>query len=130
MSELGGQDHSGIGFGLGLDRTLLAAQAEGRKVAPEARLDCFVVPLGDVGTKAAELATRLRRAGIRTDLSFGTRGLRGAMKAADRSGAPWVIILGSAELEAGNCQLKSMKSGEQIAVPLTDIETSLKEKLS
>ena len=130
MSELGGQDLSGIGFGLGLDRTLLAAQAEGRQLAPESRLDCFVVPLGEVGTKAAELATRLRRAGIRTDLSFGTRGLRGAMKAADRSGAPWVIILGSSELEAGNCQLKSMKTGEQIAVPLTDIETSLKEKLS
>ncbi|HNJ78757.1 MAG TPA: His/Gly/Thr/Pro-type tRNA ligase C-terminal domain-containing protein, partial [Marmoricola sp.] len=130
MSDLGGQDLSGIGFGLGLDRTLLAARAEGLNLAPASRLDCFVVPLGEVGNNAALLATRLRRAGIRTDLAFGGRGLKGAMKAADRSGAPWVLILGGSEIEAGVCQLKSMHSGAQETIPLTEIETVLKEKLA
>jgi histidyl-tRNA synthetase len=130
MSELGGQDLSGIGFGLGLDRTLLAAQAEGLRLAPESRLDCFVVPLGEVGNHAAVLTTRLRRAGIRTDMSFGGRGLKGAMKAADKSGAPWVIILGGSEIEAGVCQLKSMNSGEQVTIPLAEIDPVLKEKLA
>jgi len=130
MSELGGQDLSGIGFGLGLDRTLLAAQAEGLSLAPASRLDCFVVPLGAVGTQAAELTTRLRRAQIRSDIAFGGRGLKGAMKAADKSGAPWVIILGGTEIEAGVCQLKSMETGDQVTIPLTEIETVLKEKLA
>lgn len=130
MSDLGGQDLSGIGFGLGLDRTLLAAQAEGLRLAPASRLDCFVVPLGEVGTHAAELTTRLRRARIRSDIAFGGRGLKGAMKAADKSGAPWVIILGGSEIEAGVCQLKSMETGDQVTIPLTEIETVLKEKLA
>ena len=135
MAELGGQDLPGIGFGLGVDRTLLACQAEEIELAPERALDAYVVPVGVRGpaAAAAELATALRRSGVRTDLAYGDRSLKSAMKSADRSGAPYVVVLGERDLEAGVAQLKDMKTGEQDAVPLDELVARvvhLKEQLS
>src|SRR4029078_11189476 len=98
MAELGGQELSGIGFGLGVDRTFLACRAEGLTPEPRRALDAYVVPLGEARTRAAVLATELRRAGVRTDLAYGGRGLKGAMKGADRSGAALAIVIGGREL--------------------------------
>jgi histidyl-tRNA synthetase len=125
MGELGGQELSGIGFGLGLDRTFLACQAEGLQVGPARALDVYVVPLGAARRRAALLATELRRAGVRTDQAFGGRGLKGAMKAADRSGARYVVVLGERDLEAGTAQLKDLDSGDQHSVPLDDLASTL-----
>jgi histidyl-tRNA synthetase len=129
MAQLGGQELSGIGFGLGIDRTFLACQAEGIEPGPSRSLDVYIVPLGEARTRAALLATELRRGGIRADLSFGSRALKGAMKGADRSGAPFVIVLGERDLEHDECQIKSMDSGVQTAVPLNDVVNHLKELL-
>ena len=125
MSELGGQELSGIGFGLGLDRALLACQAEGLTPGPANALDVYVVPLGAARQRAALLVAELRRAGLRTDQGFGERGLKGAMKAADRSGAPLVVVLGERDLEAGVAQVKSMDTGDQVPVPLAELATYL-----
>ena len=89
MAVLGGQPLSGVGYGIGVDRTLLACRVEGMD-APwsEARCDVFGVPLGDAArSRLVVIAAGLRRAGVRVDLAYGGRGLKGAMKAADRSGA-------------------------------------------
>ncbi|MQW74920.1 histidine--tRNA ligase [Nocardioides sp. dk4132] len=129
MADLGGQELSGIGFGLGLDRTYLACQAEGLQVGPPSALDVYVVPLGAAGrTAAPALVAQLRRAGLRTDQVFGERGLKGAMKSADRSGAPAVVVLGERDLEAGVAQVKTMASGEQVAVPLAELVTHLTQQ--
>ncbi len=130
MSELGGQELSGIGFGLGLDRALLACQVEGLTPGPTTPLDVYVVPLGAARRQAALLVGELRAAGLRTDQVFGERGLKGAMKAADRSGAPFVVVLGERDLEAGVAQLKTMSTGEQVPVPLTDLAAYLTTSLS
>ena len=131
MEALGGQSLSGIGFGLGIDRTFLACQAEGVAAADEARVDVYVVPLGDVGRRrSAVIAAGLRRAGIRVDMAYGGRGLKGAMKGADRSGAPYTVVLGERDIEAGEAQVKTMSTGDQVAVPLDQLEHTLKEKLS
>jgi histidyl-tRNA synthetase len=127
MAELGGQELSGIGFGLGLDRTYLACQAEGLRPGPAHPLDVFIVPLGQARRRAAELALELRRSGLRTDPSFGGRGLKGAMKAADRSGAPYVVVLGERDLEQGVAQVKSMDTGDQQGIPLEQLATHLDE---
>jgi histidyl-tRNA synthetase len=129
MAELGGQELSGIGFGLGIDRTYLACRAEGLEPGPARSLDLYVVPLGAARAHAAALVTRLRRAGIRTDMAFGERGLKGAMKGADRSGAPYTLVIGERDLEQGVGQLKRMDTGDQSAVPLTDLIPRLKELL-
>ncbi len=131
MESLGGQPLSGIGFGLGVDRTFLACRAEGLDVAGQARVDVYVVPLGDEARRrAALIAAALRRAGVRVDLAYGGRGLKGAMKGADRSGATLTVVLGERDLEAGEAQVKRMSTGDQIAVPLDQLEQNIKEQLS
>lgn len=130
MQQLGGQDLSGIGFAVGIDRTLLALEAEGIDIVPESALDVYVVPLGSARERAAVLVHQLRRDGIRTDMSFGSRGLKGAMKGADRSGARWTILLGERDLAEQVGQLKDMESGEQRPVPLDQIAQHIKEQLS
>ena len=92
-------------------------------------LDAYVVPLGEARLRAAVLATELRRAGIRTDLAYGGRGLKGAMKGADRSGAAFAIVIGERDLVAGVAQVKSMDTGEQTAIPLDDLSSHLIRQL-
>ena len=79
------------------------------------------MPLGDTARRRLiVLAAALRRAGVRVDLAYGGRGLKGAMKAADRSGARFALVLGERDLEAGQVGLKDLATGEQAAVPLDD----------
>ncbi|WP_243788957.1 histidine--tRNA ligase [Saccharopolyspora gloriosae] len=122
MAQLGGAELSGVGFGLGVDRTLLACQAEGIQVGDQARCDVYCVPLGE-SAKRRLVATAggLRAAGVRADVAYGGRGLKGAMKAADRSGARFALVLGERDVEAGSAQLKDLGSGEQRSVPLDEL---------
>ncbi|MCP2258393.1 histidyl-tRNA synthetase [Streptoalloteichus tenebrarius] len=121
MAELGGQPLSGVGFGLGVDRTLLACQAEGLTVGDQARCDVFCVPLGEAAkARLVALAGQLRAAGVRVDLAYGGKSLKGAMKAADRSGARYALVLGERDLAEGAAQLKELASGEQRPVTLDE----------
>lgn len=119
MRQLGGQDLSGIGFGLGVDRTLLALRAEGKTVGETTRCDVFGVGLSEASKLVlAVAAAGLRAAGLRVDLAYGDRGLKGAMRAADRSGARWALVAGDRDVEAGVVGVKDLATGEQIAVPV------------
>ncbi|MBQ6641575.1 MAG: histidine--tRNA ligase, partial [Saccharopolyspora sp.] len=73
----------------------------------------------------AIMAGGLRAAGIRVDLAYGGKGLKGAMKAADRSGARFALVLGERDLEAGSAQLKDLSTGEQRAVALDDADSEV-----
>ncbi|MGZ4519950.1 MAG: histidine--tRNA ligase [Mycobacteriaceae bacterium] len=122
MAQLGGQSLSGIGFGLGVDRTLLALQAEGIAVGQPSRCEVFCVPLGeDAKDRMVTIAAALRGAGIRVDLAYGGRGLKGAMKAADRSGARLALMLGERDLATGRVGVKDLTTGEQREVAMVDI---------
>jgi histidyl-tRNA synthetase len=126
MATLGGQALSGIGFGLGVDRTLLACRAEGVAPWSEARCEVFGVPLGDAAKRRlVVLAAQLRRAGVRVDLAYGGRGLKGAMKAADRSGARLALVLGERDLEAGTIGVKDLTTGDQQPVALESVIESV-----
>jgi len=119
MSSLGGADVSGIGFGLGVDRILMACQAENSLPAVINQMQLFVAPITEAGKAAAfKLIAELRQAGITCDMAYGDRGLKGAMKAADKSGAKYGLVIGDDELATGNCQLKIMNSGELISSTL------------
>jgi histidyl-tRNA synthetase len=131
MAELGGRELSGVGFGLGVDRTLLACQVEGLTVSDQARCDVYCVPLGEAGKRRlVAVAADLRRAGVRADLAYGDKGLKGAMKAADRSGARFALVLGERDLESGTAQLKELTSGDQRAVALDGIVAEVRETLA
>ena len=132
LSEsIGGPPLPGIGWALGVDRTVLALAAEEVEVGLPPRLAVYAVPLG--GSAKRELVrvvAALRAAGISADLAYGDRGLKGAMKVADRSGARWAVVVGERDLEGRVAQLKDLDSGEQAAVPLADVVPTLQEKLS
>lgn len=129
--DIGGPPLPGIGFGLGLDRTILALEAEGAEFAAPSRCEVFAVALGEEAERQVfQLVAGLRAAGIAADHSYGGKKLKGAMKDAGRSGAAYAVILGERDIAAGSAQVKDLASGEQIAVPLTDITRTLKERLS
>ncbi|GAA0950933.1 histidine--tRNA ligase [Actinocorallia libanotica] len=128
---IGGPPLPGIGFGLGLDRTVLAMEAERVPAVAGTAVQVYGVALGDQAAREVfKLVTGLRRAGIAADQGFGGRSMKAGMKGADRSGAAYALILGERDLAAGSVQLKDLAAGEQIAVPLTDIVDVLKRKLS
>jgi histidyl-tRNA synthetase len=126
MEILGGQALSGIGFGLGVDRALLAAQSEGVLVENQFSSDLFIIPLGDKQKSVAlSLAAELRLAGIRTEIAFGDRALKGAMKAADKSGSRFVIVLGDSEVASGTVELKRMSDGATSSVKIGELQKAL-----
>ena len=126
MEILGGQSLSGIGFGLGVDRALLAAQAEGVISDDQFTSDLFIIPLGDDQKSVAlSLAAQLRGAGIRTEIAFGDRALKGAMKAADKSGSRYVVIIGDDEVASGSVELKRMSDGTITSVKISELQKAL-----
>lgn len=124
METLGGQNLSGIGFGLGVDRALLAAKAEGLIAKSAFSSDLFLIPLGDKAKGAAlSISAQLRELGIVTEIAFGDRALKGAMKAADKSGSRYVIVLGEAELASGQVEIKRMSDGATSSVKISDLSS-------
>jgi len=126
MEQLGGQSLSGIGFGLGVDRALLAAEAEG-VIGDDAFVsDLFIIPLGEMAKiKALTIAADLRAHGKTVEIAFGDRALKGAMKGADKSGATYVIVLGESEISSGTVELKEMKSGHTSSVKIDSLLKAL-----
>ena len=131
METLGGQSLSGIGFGLGVDRALLAAIAEKTVPSQDFTSDLFIIPLGeDAKQQALVLSQSLRNSGIQTELAFGDRALKGAMKAADKSGARYVVVLGDSELNRGIIELKRMSDGVSSSVKIDQLSEELQRALS
>jgi histidyl-tRNA synthetase len=126
MEQLGGQALSGIGFGLGVDRALLAAEAEGVIASDDFASDLFIIPLGEPAkVQALTIAATLRKAGKVVEIAFGDRALKGAMKGADKSGATYVIVLGESEISSGTVELKEMKTGQTRSVKIDSLLQSL-----
>ncbi len=131
LSEaLGGPPLPSIGWALGVDRTVLALASEGVSVGAGSRCAVYVVPLGaEARRRSVTLLAALREAGIATDAAYGDRGLKGAMKAADRSGASLTLVLGDRDLAAGVVQCRDMTTGEQSSLPLADAAFAIGKRL-
>ena len=128
MEQLGGQSLSGIGFGLGVDRALLAAEAEGVIGSDSFVSDLFIIPLGETAKlQALTIASALRARGKKVEIAFGDRALKGAMKGADKSGAMHVIVLGDSEISSGTVLLKEMKSGVETSVKIDSLFEALEK---
>ena len=126
MEVLGGQALSGIGFGLGVDRALLAAIAENTLPVQDFTSDLFIIPLGEeLKGYALSVAADVRRAGYSVEMAFGDRSLKGAMKGADKSGARYVAVLGESERDSGSVELKRMSDGTSISVKIEQLHTVL-----
>jgi histidyl-tRNA synthetase len=97
----------------------MACKAENSLPINVNQLDLFVAPITDEAkTFSFKLLSQLRDLGIKCDMAYGDRGLKGAMKAADKSGATYALVIGDDEIATGTCELKLMSSGEVISSTL------------
>lgn len=127
MGEIGGQDITGIGFGLGLDRALLAVEAEGVVIPETFVSDLFIIPIGEAAKSSAlKFAADLRANGFKVELAFGDRALKTAMKSADKSGARYSLVIGDEEITSGVVEVKEMSSGTATSVRLDSLASALK----
>jgi histidyl-tRNA synthetase len=125
VEALGGPSTPGVGFALGLDRTLLACDDEGVFAAEPPTLDAFVVDVTG-GLEAVALCAELRAAGLAVDRGYDNRSMKAQMKLANRSGARFAVIVGEDELAADTAVVKPMHgNGEQLPVSRSDIVTHI-----
>ncbi len=131
IESLGGPPTPGIGFGSGIERVLLACDAEEALPAPEGAVQVFVVDVAG-GEAARDLSIELRRAGIGAERAFDARSMRAQMKAADRSGARVALIIGEQEEVDGTVAVRSLLGDErsQVAVPRQKVVAHLGELLA
>jgi histidyl-tRNA synthetase len=132
LSEsIGGPAFPGVGWALGVDRTVLALRAEERELPAPTTYAVFAVPLGAAAKDRLLLVVNaLRDNGISADIAYGDRGLKGAMKAADRSGATLAIVAGERDLDAGVAQVKDLRTGEQEPVALDNVVAHIEKRLT
>jgi histidyl-tRNA synthetase len=130
VEALGGPATPAVGFGTGIERVLLACDAEGALEAPASRVQVFVVDVVD-GESARSITTELRRAGIGADRAYDGRSMKAQMKAADRSGALWAAIVGADEAEGATVTLRPLRSdGQQTAVARADLVDAVQQRLA
>ncbi|WP_216618197.1 histidine--tRNA ligase [Corallococcus sp. CA049B] len=125
MKGLGGPDVPAVGFAMGLDRLVLLLKESGKTFAQ--RPDLFIA-VADEGSQdeGLNLASRLRREGLKVD--FDTRGgsLKSQMKRADKSGARFTLVLGEQERTSGQAKLKPMAGGEPVPVALDSVAATVR----
>jgi hypothetical protein len=125
VEDLGGPATPGIGFAIGVDRTLLACEDEGVFAAPAPVVQVFVVDTVG-GQEALALTTQLRAVGVAADRAYEGRSMKSQMKSADRSGASFAVIIGSDELQADEVLVRPMRDGgDQFSVPRAQILSTL-----
>ncbi len=129
LATIGGPDVPGIGFGIGIERVLLARAAAGR-VLPESKLtDVFVATAGNVSAAAAlRVVIDLRGQGVAADKDYLGRSLKAQFKFADKKQVRYLVILGDEEMKRGQAMLRDMQTGSQSGVALTDL-TSMVARL-
>ncbi len=130
IEALGGPAEPGVGFALGVDRTLLACDAAEVFGPADASVDVWVVAT-TAGTEALELVEELRIAGIRADRSYDGRSMKAQMKASNRSGAAIALIVGEDEAAAGTVSVRTLRGeGEQAPVERSKVVEKVRSLLS
>ena len=116
VEDLGGPATGGVGFAIGVDRTLLACDAEQVFDTGSVVVDAFVVDVVD-DLAGLSVTDELRAAGFSADRAFDGRSMKSQMKAADRSGATFAVIIGGDEAAAGTCTVRNLSTSEQSTIP-------------
>ena len=124
----------GVGISIGLTRLFYVLGEQGmlNPNLPTAPADVLVLPMTEDLAPAISLSTRLRGAGVRTQLYTEQKKFKAKMNYADKIGVPYVIFLGDDEIAAGVVACKDMKTGEQTKLPFAEtldlIRSGLAEK--
>jgi len=119
VEEMGGKPTPGLGFGLGLDRILMALDAQGAEFPGATRCEVYIAAMGEKAQQQAfVLMDKLHQCGVPADCDLCARGLKAQMKYADRIGAQYTMVLGDNELEAGKAELKNMRTGGKVELSI------------
>ncbi|MFA5536206.1 MAG: histidine--tRNA ligase [Bacillota bacterium] len=130
LEELGGKSLPGIGFGLGLERILLALQEQGVELQAEDKPHLFIATMNaEAKLMGFKLQAELRKRGFRVEMDYLERSIKAQLKYAGRQEYQFVAILGESELADESVALKKMETGEQITIPLAELNTYLKDAL-
>jgi histidyl-tRNA synthetase len=128
VKELGGPEVSGIGFGIGLERVLLALKQQNVSIPTANPTDCFLVSMGEEAKKASvRILGELRKAGLKAERDYLDRKLKAQLKTANRLNARYVAILGDEELANNQIQIKQMETGEQTSIAMDQLVSYLLE---
>lgn len=127
--EMGGQPTPGIGFGMGIERVLIVADALGALPPPETRFDAFVVDGLTGGREALLVADELRQAGLRVDRAYGNRSVTQQLKAAARARPAFIVMLSPGEFSRGTVRIKRLSAREETEVPRSQLVGWLRERL-
>jgi histidyl-tRNA synthetase len=129
VEMLGGPPTPGIGFGVGIERVLIACDGEGVLAPDPPALDAYVVDVAG-GESARDLTAALRRAGLRADRAFDGRSMKAQMKMADRSGARLALIVGPGERADDTVTVRPLREeGEQRTVPVSEVAAVVEEEV-
>lgn len=127
VHELGGPKLPAVGFAIGLERLLLASPLP----APPPAARCFVAPLGAAGLREAlGLARELRTAGVGTDLDGRGSSMKSMLRRADSLGARVCLVIGDAEVDARQVQVKDLAEHSQLLCPRADVVSAVQRILA
>jgi histidyl-tRNA synthetase len=127
VETLGGRGTPGVGFGIGLERLLIALEAQQVPLPDPRRPLVWLAALGPAAKQAAwYLLAELRAAGIVADMDLADRSMKAQFKIADREAAKFCLVLGDNELAKGEVTLKNLSTGDQSSVPRTQIVSRVK----
>lgn len=131
VKTVGGPDIPGVGFAIGVERLLLALEAEGINISEDNGIDVYAFAMStDYKKYMFELANSLRVNGFNVDLDYSGRNIKNNFKHADKLGAKFVVIIGKDEVESNILTIKNNETKEEYKVKLEDITLFLDEKLS
>lgn len=118
----GGEEVESTGFAFGFDRVMEALRKQKAEIPVTGHVDVFVAPINkDVKLKAFEIAQKLRKSGVSTDVDLAGKKLKKVLSHANTAGIKYVVLVGARELEEGKVTVKNMESGEQELVDLLEI---------
>lgn len=121
VEQMGGKPTAGLGFGMGMERLMLALETQGIEFPEEPKCELYVAAMGAAALrKAFTLVNQLRQCGIQAECDLCGRGLKAQMKYANKIGAAYTIVLGDDELAKGEAEIKNMKTGEKKLIDLGD----------
>ena len=127
IEEFGGPSMGSIGFGLGIERILMAMENTGRAFETEIRPDIFIAAIGKPGAlKSRQLCYGLRRNGLYAESDIMGRAVKAQMKHADRIKARYSMVIGDDELAKGSAAVKNMDTGESVEVAFDKLEEYLR----
>ena len=123
IEEIGGTETPAVGFGMGIERLILAIEKEGIVINEDPTVELYLAARGEEGAKEAfRLAHALREIGVSSEINHAGRSFKAEMKYANKIGAKFNVVLGDDELQNRKAKFKRMSDGEQFELSLDDLE--------